>query len=118
MSAPTVLVHVSDIHFRRWRVDGSSYDVDTDVRNELEKDAEVLCGRIGSATGIVVTGDIAYGADPREYAAALEWLAWICQKIGCPREAVWTTPGNHDVNRKTTDGIVTTTIQDLLRRDP
>ncbi len=118
MTAPIVLLHLSDIHFRRWRLDGSSYDVDADVRNELERDAEALCARLGGASGIVVTGDIAYAADPREYAAALQWLAVLSKKVGCPREAVWTTPGNHDVDRKTTDGHVSTIVQDGLRKDP
>ncbi len=113
-----VLVHLSDIHFQRWRLDGSSYDVDADVRNELENDLTSLCPRVGRVTGIVVTGDVAYAADPREYDAALKWLARLCEKVDCPREAVSTTPGNHDIDRHTTDGYVVSVVQAGLRKDP
>lgn len=108
-----VLVHLSDIHFRKRRISGS-YDVDDDVRNELELDLRVMRERAGVATGVVVTGDVAFAADPKEYEAAVTWLARICDVLGCPGAAVWTVPGNHDVNRKIVDQ--SETIQALHER--
>jgi GTPase-associated adaptor domain-containing protein/calcineurin-like phosphoesterase family protein len=118
MSAQIVLLHLSDIHFQRWRLDGTSYDVDAAVRDELETDAKELCAPIGPVSGVLLTGDLAYAADPREYQAAVEWLGKLCSKIRCPPEAVWTVPGNHDVDRGTTDTRLTALVQADLRKDP
>ncbi len=118
MPAPVLLLHLSDIHFWRWRLDDSTYDVDTDLRRQLERDAEALRNRLGPFTGIVVTGDIAYSADPREYKAAEDWLKELCARIGCEEQAVWTVPGNHDVSRKVIDeSPMTAMAQQQLRKD-
>jgi hypothetical protein len=71
-----VLVHLSDIHFQKRRIDGG-YDVDQDVRNELELDLGVMRGEVGVPAGVVLTGDIAFAADAKEYEAAVTWLARI-----------------------------------------
>jgi hypothetical protein len=112
-----VLVHLSDIHFQKRRIDGG-YDVDQDVRNELELDLEVMRRDVGVATGVVVTGDIAFAADAKEYEAAVTWLARICDVLGCPGAAVWTVPGNHDVDRAIIDRSETVqALHDRLRAD-
>jgi len=108
-----VLVHLSDIHFQKRRLDGG-YDVDRDVRNELELDLGVMRSELGPATGVVVTGDVAFAADPKEYEAAATWLTTICEILGCPDEAVWTVPGNHDVDRSVIDR--SETVQALHQR--
>ena len=118
MPGPIVLVHLSDIHFQKWRLDGSSYDVDKTVRDEIENDVSAECRQLGSVSGIVVTGDIAYAADPREYKAATSWLATLTDKIGCDPDAVWTAPGNHDVDRRATDTRHVSLVQKDLRADP
>jgi predicted MPP superfamily phosphohydrolase len=119
MVTPIILVHLSDIHFWRWRQDGSTYDVDQDIRNELLFDVAAQCVRLGRPTGVVLTGDIAYAADPREYLAAETWLAALSRKLGCPEEAVWMVPGNHDVSRKAIDdGFAVRLLQQALREDP
>jgi hypothetical protein len=96
---PLVFVHLSDVHFQKRRVDGT-YDLDVEIRNELEQDLREFVPTISNAVaGVIVTGDIAWAADPREFAAAEQWLAKICGLVHCRQEAVWTTPGNHDVDR-------------------
>jgi predicted phosphodiesterase len=93
-----ILIHLSDIHFHQRR-SGGTYDLDKDLRNELERDAKKMADRLGRVHGILVTGDIAFAGKADEYDKALEWLRLMCGRVGCPEEKVWTTPGNHDVDR-------------------
>lgn len=94
----TVLIHLSDIHFV-CGVSGSTYDLDMDLRNELERDAQSLCEDLEAVDGILVTGDIAYAGKVEEYGTATKWIEDLCEKLKCLSENVWTVPGNHDVDR-------------------
>ncbi len=95
---PIVLLHVSDIHFRSKRI-SSSYDLDKDLRNELVRDAQTIKDQLGEITGIVVTGDIAFAGDSKEYESAKIWLRELSERLNCPEENIWVVPGNHDVDR-------------------
>src|SRR6267154_1543501 len=109
------LLHLSDIHFRKGE-SGDVYDLDTDLRNELERDVERLRTRLGRIEGILVTGDIAYAGKKEEYEIARVWLEKLCNLLGCAHEAVWTVPGNHDVDRDVTAQSETLrTFHDRLR---
>jgi 3',5'-cyclic AMP phosphodiesterase CpdA len=93
------LLHLSDIHFRRGE-SGDVYDLDSDLRNEVERDAtRMRVDRIDRVQGILVTGDIAFAGKKEEYDTAREWLERLCDLLGCARENVWLVPGNHDVDR-------------------
>ncbi len=109
-----VLVHLSDIHFT-----GSSgtsvHDLDAEVRNELLRDAATVTMNLGGATGVLVTGDIAFSGQRAEYERAGSWLLDFCRAIGCPTESVWVVPGNHDVDRKIADSKVTKTLHESIR---
>lgn len=109
-----VLVHLSDIHFT-----GSSgvsvHDLDADVRNELLRNAATLTKELGGATGVLVTGDIAFSGQRAEYDRAASWLLEFCRAIGCPDESVWVVPGNHDVDRKIANKKVTKTFHESIR---
>jgi 3',5'-cyclic AMP phosphodiesterase CpdA len=104
--SPVIFVHLSDIHFRE-EVAGQLYDRDRDVRNQLERDLTELTNRVGTPYGIVVGGDIAFKGASDEYAFARAWLTSICHRINCPEDAIWTVPGNHDVNRAVVDSSPT-----------
>ena len=109
-----VLVHLSDIHFTV--SSGTSvHDLDDDVRNELLRDATVLTNRLGGATGVLVTGDIAFSGQKAEYDRAGSWLVEFCCAVGCPDESVWVVPGNHDVDRKVANNKVTKMIHESIR---
>ncbi|MEW5852493.1 MAG: metallophosphoesterase [Myxococcota bacterium] len=93
------LLHLSDVHFNK-HSDGTRFDLDKDLRDEVERDVGVLVQQLGSATGIIVTGDIAYSGARTEYEKAATWLDALCAIAKCPTDMVWTVPGNHDVDRK------------------
>jgi predicted phosphodiesterase len=109
-----VLIHLSDIHFS-----GSSgtsvHDLDSEVRNELLRDAASVTKELGGATGVLVTGDIAFSGQRAEYDKAASWLLEFCRAIGCPEESVWVVPGNHDVDRKIANSKVTKTLHESIR---
>ncbi len=92
-----VLLHLSDIHFHQGS--GSIHDLDMDLRNELERAAREMREKFPSIHGILVTGDIAFSGQRKEYEIALDWLKRLCDIVNCPPEKVWTTPGNYDVDR-------------------
>jgi hypothetical protein len=109
--APSVFLHLSDIHFRRNA--NTPYDAFKDLRDELERDAVEMSKKLEGVHGLLVSGDIAFSGDAEEYKIAHIWLQNICQKIGCPPESVWTIPGNHDVDRKVIEK--STLLQDAHR---
>lgn len=108
-----VLVHLSDIHFTR--SSGTVHDLDANVRNELRLDAAQLSKQVGPVTGVLVTGDIAFSGQKEEYKHAADWLREFCLAIGCPEENVSVVPGNHDVDRKLANDIITKMLHDSIR---
>lgn len=94
-----VFVHLSDIHF------GSSrgvWDLDSELRNEVERDVAPLCDPLGPTTGLLVSGDVAFAGAPAEYDRAIDWLKKLGDLLKCPDEDVWVVPGNHDIDRGVT----------------
>lgn len=110
-------VHLSDIHFTA-SVSGGPFDLDQDLRNELERDlSEMSTGRKPFA-GVLVSGDIAFQGHVDEYQAAREWLKKICDLIQCPDQNVWIVPGNHDIDRKSLGMLQVMFRRDLRDGDP
>lgn len=93
-----LLLHLSDLHFRRGEV-GTAMDPNRHLRNELTRDAEQMCARLGTPGAILVSGDIAFAGDQAEYDFALSWLEDLCGRCGTTLANVFTVPGNHDVVR-------------------
>lgn len=115
-----VFIHLSDIHFRHRR-SGTKYDLDKELRSELSKDAKQRLENIGTGKtdAVLITGDIAYSGKKPEYETASEWLKEFCLIVGCKREDVKTTPGNHDVDRSVVENshILEMIHQDLRPND-
>ena len=107
MDKATVLIHLSDIHFKAGVSDGT-FDLDEDIRNELLKDAAELQKSFAAVHAILVTGDIAYSGKTEEYRIATKWLSTLCATVKCREEHVWTVPGNHDVDRSKVTAMVKT----------
>ncbi len=95
----SIILYLSDIHFHRPGPLGERLDLDTDLRNELETDAVAMKAKLGPVAAILVNGDIAFSGHPDEYGRAKKWLDGLCVKLDCPSERVFTTPGNHDIDR-------------------
>lgn len=109
-----VLVHLSDIHFTG--ASGRSvHDLDTEVRNEVVRDAQRLIAELGGATGVLVTGDIAFSGKREQYERAASWLVDLCKAIGCREESVWVVPGNHDVDRDRAKSKLTRMLHESIR---
>jgi predicted phosphodiesterase len=111
-----IFVHLSDIHFTRGSV-ASVHDLDKNVRNELVLDATKVTKEIGSVTGVLITGDIAFSGREAEYVHATNWLRDFCREIGCHEESVWVVPGNHDVVRDKTKHKLTRMLHGGIRND-
>jgi predicted phosphodiesterase len=100
-------IHLSDIHFGQEV--GGALVTHEDVRERLVDDvAEFFSERRASgrpATGVLITGDIAYSGREDEYVAAGLWLDRVCSAAGCEATSIQVVPGNHDVDlRKITAG--------------
>ena len=53
-------LHLSDIHFRGRYQEGSAFDLDHHIRNELERDLHGLVDENGPLTAVLVGGDVAF----------------------------------------------------------
>lgn len=94
-----VFVHLSDIHFGQEK-DGGLLFINDDAKRRLLDDAAAEVSKMGvSASGVIVTGDIAYAAKYDEYSKAGEWLDALAERVGCSRLDIQMVPGNHDIDR-------------------
>lgn len=94
-----VFVHLSDIHFGQEK-DGGLLFINDDAKKRLLDDAAAEVSKMGvSASGVIVTGDIAYAAKYDEYLKACEWLDALAERVGCSRLDIQMVPGNHDIDR-------------------
>lgn len=76
-------------------------DPDRPVRIALKDDVTAVLKKLDTKVdAILVSGDIAYQADPEEYQVAAEWLDELAENVGCKPLNVFTVPGNHDVDRR------------------
>lgn len=95
-----IFVHLSDIHFGQEK-NGGDIVVNNDAKQRLIDDARAEVAKLGAkATGVIVTGDIAYSGKAHEYRNAAEWLSRLTDAIGCERINVQMVPGNHDIDRE------------------
>lgn len=94
-----VFIHLSDIHFGQEK-DGGLVFINNDAKERLLDDAAGEIAKLRtSASGVIVTGDIAYAAKYKEYAKAGEWLDRLAERVGCSRLDIQMVPGNHDIDR-------------------
>jgi len=106
--------HLSDIHFVK--DSGGPWDIDEELRHGLLKDAERLTGRCGPSNGVLLTGDIAFSGEAKEYENATHFLEALTSRIGCGPAEVWCVPGNHDVNRRVAGEPSVQSFHETIRR--
>lgn len=101
-----VFVHLSDIHFGQERTLGRRA-VNNDARRQLIEDAAMVVAQTHNrvASGIIVTGDIAFAGKQDEYRAAGAWLDELADRVGCRRTDIQLVPGNHDIDRHKIDQV-------------
>ena len=92
-------VHLSDIHFGQEK--GGQIRIHDDVKENLIEDVSEAVKELkaGHATGIIVTGDIAFQGRKSEYTQAAAWLDRVAHAAGCDRTSIQVVPGNHDIDR-------------------
>lgn len=102
-----LLLHLSDLHFgphgrfasRDMRVLGQRFAAAVNqARAELRIEEEVAL--------VVVTGDIAEAARPREYVDAGRFFEFLAGALGLARRYFVFVPGNHDVSWNETKKVV------------
>lgn len=96
-------IHLSDIHFVKSSNDPSN--IDKDLREAIITDLEIN-GRenLENVAGILVSGDIAFSGNRKEYEIAKEYLNRICDVFHISPSDVYCVPGNHDVNQAIVNG--------------
>lgn len=101
------ILHISDIHFRAPQCLDADTDQDLPYRTRLERDLVKRVANVGTIDAILVGGDVAFQADPREYCVARQWLLDLAAMCGCDKDRIMVVPGNHDVNRKSCEDAPT-----------
>ncbi|SFU95003.1 metallophosphoesterase [Pseudomonas sp. OV546] len=110
---PAIFIHLSDIHFGQEK-NGGWVKTNADAKERLMDDVQAELVRRGSnASGIIVTGDIAYSAQPEQYAAAGLWLDELAARTGCDRLCTQLVPGNHDIDRDSITKAIGWKIQSI-----
>ncbi len=111
-------LHISDLHFGQGRYAHSRVDQEM-VVEELLHDATQVRKLIGSPDFVFLTGDVAFSADPAEYAVAAAWTDRLLEQLGVDQENLYIVPGNHDVDRRRAlDGPTHRFIHTGLRQTP
>lgn len=98
-TATVTFIHLSDIHFRSTTLN-DPFDLDADLRLQLEADLARVRKLAGSVTGFLITGDIAFSGDPMQYDNVTHWFSRLSEIAGCSYDSIWVVPGNHDVDRR------------------
>lgn len=106
-------LHLSDIHFKRETVD-SHYDLDKVLRAKLEQALRDHVAAHGQLSGLLISGDIAFGGAVGDYEVADLWISTICEIIGINWLNAFMVPGNHDIDRTVTKGG---SFMDMCHRD-
>lgn len=113
---PAIFVHLSDIHFGQ-ELPGGPRKINEDARQGLIEDAASVISGLpgGAASGILVTGDIAYAGKHHEYEDAGKWLDELAARVGCAPSDIQMVPGNHDVDRDKIEGATKFLLDSIHR---
>lgn len=113
-----LLLHLSDIHFKVPDCLDEDTDPEKPYRTYLVKDLVQQCAKLGAVDAILVGGDIAFQADPKEYETAEKWLREVADECGCPKSRIYVIPGNHDIVRSITGKMSTRNAQRAIKNAP
>ena len=96
-------LHISDFHFRA----GDPYDRDVVLR-ALVTSVKDFRDRGRKPDLIFATGDVAYSGEQEEYQLATKFFDDLLKAAGLTRKYLFVVPGNHDVDRSRSVGLVRT----------
>lgn len=99
MCDPLTILHLSDLQFGRHHRYPKGDDSYQTLFAKQVDDVEYLKEKYNvHPNAVVVTGDVAEGSVPQEYALARSFFEKLAAKLKLPRERIVIVPGNHDVN--------------------
>ena len=92
-----ILAHISDIHFRR-RVNGDLFTADDNIRREMRHALGEIADTVGRNARNSDYGRRCLRWKNRGVQEqAYRWIKEVCERTGCPEEAVQRIRGNHDI---------------------
>ena len=89
------LLLISDIHYLTMAQETDPY---YPLRKAFIRELRDYKDSVGTIDHVLVSGDIAYKGDKKEYKEAEKYFSEISYACGCPKEQFYTVPGNHDKN--------------------
>ena len=106
-------IHLSDIHFGQEK--GGTLEIHNDAKERLVEDVARAVKRLpgGIASGIIISGDIAYAGKHDEYADAGQWLDRVAKAAGCAITDIQVVPGNHDIDRDRISAATAWMLQEI-----
>jgi len=88
-------LHLSDIHFY---YSSNRPDLDRVIRKDLLNDLKTCKADYKKIGGVLISGDIAFSAQPEQYKIAKKWIREILDICHCDIKNLVLIPGNHDVD--------------------
>lgn len=91
---PISWFHISDIHMHvrdTWSQDVVLKALCNHIKQQREEGTEV--------DFILVPGDLGFSGKAAEYGLVADFFDMLCATTGIPKERIYCTPGNHDIDR-------------------
>ncbi|MVF02237.1 metallophosphoesterase family protein [Serratia marcescens] len=115
MKLSMLLIHLSDVHLKS-ADHKNPMDPNQLLRAKLQEDISHMCDTLGkSPKTIIISGDIAFSGQEKEYQFAQEWLQELCTNVGADYSSIFITPGNHDIDRTVSENGVVSALIDKVR---
>ncbi len=110
-----LLIHLSDVHLKSTDYK-NPMDPNQLLRAKLQEDILYMCNTLGGTPKtIIISGDIAFSGQEKEYQFAREWLQELCITVGADYSSIFITPGNHDIDRSVSESGLVSALVDKVR---
>ncbi len=110
------ILHVSDFHLK-----GENEPVDSFNQKQVIGSLVEYAGKLAKDETpfdlLAITGDLAYGAKPAEYAAAARMCEDLLAALSLDQSRLFVAPGNHDVDRDKIDPLFLKTLYSFQSQD-
>lgn len=108
-------LHISDLHFRA--IEPFRWEADIVLKGLVNDISTCLTQYNISPQYVLVTGDIAYSGDPREYEIVKSFFDKVLRVVNLPKDRLIIVPGNHDIIRSRVTFGAKTIVESLTTRD-